>query len=204
MLNRALQATAGLRLLSIRVSELSTVVADVSAGDSGARAQVLLSVDRRILISWLRTSPAIAVPAPATWAGVDAALQFAAPRVRLLVADVTGGSCQPVHGLDPGTPAPLGAAVKLYVLDALGHAVAADTVRWNQPWSAAGNTARSALARDRRGSWKPSTGRSDAFRISNLAAGRTLLTNGSAVTSAGLKVPRGKLAVIWTWRPRLT
>jgi beta-lactamase class A len=49
------------------------------------------------------------------------------------VADVTCGSCQPVHGLDPGTPAPLGAAVKLYVLDALGHAVAAGTVRWSQP-----------------------------------------------------------------------
>ena len=36
------------------------------------------------------------------------------------VADVTSGSCQPVHGFEPGTPAPLGAAFKLYVLDALG------------------------------------------------------------------------------------
>ena len=49
------------------------------------------------------------------------------------MADVTSGSCQPVHGLDPATPAPLGAAFKLYVLDALGHAVAAGKVRWNQP-----------------------------------------------------------------------
>ena len=40
---------------------------------------------------------------------------------------------QPVHGLDPDTPAPLGAAFKLYVLDALGEAVAAGTIRWNQP-----------------------------------------------------------------------
>ena len=132
-LNQALQAMVSLRLLSIRVSETSTVVADVSTGDAGARAQVLLTVDRRGLISWLRISPAIAVPAPATWAGVDAALQFAAPGVRLLVADVTDGSCHLLHGIDPATPAPLGAVFKLYVLDALGHAVAAGKVRWNQP-----------------------------------------------------------------------
>jgi beta-lactamase class A len=122
-----------LRLLSIRVSELSTVVADVSTGDPGAPAQVFLTVDRQGLINWLRISPAIAGPAPATWAGVDAALQTAAPQVRLLVADVTGGSCQPVHGLDPGTAAPLAAAAKLYVLDALGQAVAAGKAGWNQP-----------------------------------------------------------------------
>jgi beta-lactamase class A len=133
MLNRALQAMVSLRVLSIRASELSTVVADVAAGDAGARAQVLLTVDRRGLISWLRISPATAGPSPATWADVDAVLQTTVPQVRLLVADVTGGSCQPVHGLDPGTPAPLGAVFKLYVLDALGDAVAAGRVRWNQP-----------------------------------------------------------------------
>ena len=132
MLNQALQEMVSLRVLAVGVSELNTVVADVSTG-SGLRAQVLLSVDRRGLISWLRISADLAGPAPATWAGVDAAVQSAAPQVRLLVADVTSGSCQPVHGLDPGTPAPLGAAVKLYVLDALGDAVAAGTVRWNQP-----------------------------------------------------------------------
>ena len=133
MLNQALQALVSPRVLSIRVGELNTVVADVAAGDTGARAQVLVTVDRRGLISWLRISPDLAAPPLATWAGVDAAVQSAAPQVRLLVADVTGGSCQPVHGLDPGTPAPLAAAVKLYVLDALGQAVAAGTVHWNQP-----------------------------------------------------------------------
>ena len=131
-LNQALQAMVSFRLLSIRLSELGTVVADVLVGGAAPPAQVLLTVDRRGLISWLKISPAVA-PAPATWAGVDAAVRSAAPQVRLLVADVTGGSCQPVHALDPGTPAPLAAAVKLYVLDALGDAVAAGKVRWNQP-----------------------------------------------------------------------
>jgi beta-lactamase class A len=133
VLNQALQAMVSLRLLSIRVSELSTVVADISVGDPGPRAQVLLTVDRRGLISWLRISPAVPGPAPATWAGVDAALRSVAPQVRLLVADVTGGSCRPVHSIDPGTPAPLGAVFKLYVLDALGQAVAEGKVGWDQP-----------------------------------------------------------------------
>jgi beta-lactamase class A len=133
VLNQALQAMVSLRLLSIRVSELSTVVADVSTGDPGPPAQVFLTVDRQGLINWLRISPAITGLSPATWAGVDAALRSAAPQVRLLVADVTGGSCQPVHGLDPGTPAPLAAVFKLYVLDALGNAVAAGKVGWNHP-----------------------------------------------------------------------
>ena len=70
---------------------------------------------------------------PATWAGVDAALRSVAPGIRLLVADVTDGSCRPVHSIDPDTPAPLGSAFKLYVLDALGKAVAAGKVRWDQP-----------------------------------------------------------------------
>ena len=131
VLNQVLQAVASFRLLSVRISELSTVVADVSTGGAGP-AQVFLAVDRQGLISWLRISPALTGPSPATWSGVDAALQSAAPRVRLLVAEVTGGSCQPVHGLDPGTPAPLAAVFKLYVLDALGQAVAAGKVGWNQ------------------------------------------------------------------------
>jgi len=137
-LSQALQAMVSFRLVSIRVSELSTVVADVSAGDPGARAQVMLTVDRRGLISWMRISPAVTGTAPASWAGVDAAVRSAAPQVRMLVADVTGGSCQPVHGIDPGTPAPIGAAVKLYVLDALGHAVAAGQAGWDQPLTVTG------------------------------------------------------------------
>jgi beta-lactamase class A len=50
----------------------------------------------------------------------------------MLVANVTSGSCQPVHSIDPATAAPLGSAFKLYVLDALGNAVASGKVHWNQ------------------------------------------------------------------------
>jgi Beta-lactamase enzyme family/ORF 12 gene product N-terminal len=131
VLNQALQAVTGAELLSIQVSELNTVVAIISAG--GAAAQVWLAVDGRDLISELRISPVTTGPTPATWADVDSALRSVAPQVRLLVADVSHGSCQPVHSIDPATPAPIGAAFKLYVLDALGNAVASGRVRWSQP-----------------------------------------------------------------------
>jgi beta-lactamase class A len=45
---------------------------------------------------------------------------------------ITGGSCQPIHAIDPTTPAPLASTVKLYVLDALGNAVASGRIAWNQ------------------------------------------------------------------------
>jgi len=131
-LNQSLEAAIRLDLLSIQISEPSTLVANVLAG-GGERAQVWLDVDSHGLISWLRISPADIGPTPATWAGVDTALRAVAPRIRLLVARVSGGSCLPVHSIDPGTAAPLGSAFKLYVLDALGEAVAAGKVRWDQP-----------------------------------------------------------------------
>jgi beta-lactamase class A len=129
--NQALQAVSGARLVSIQISELNTVAALVSA--AGTRAQVWLTVDGQGLISGLRISPVGTGPDPATWAAVDAALRTVAPQVRLLVAHVSNGSCQPVHSIDPGTAAPVGAVFKLYVLDALGNAAASGAVRWDQP-----------------------------------------------------------------------
>ena len=134
VINEALlQEAISIRLLAVRVSELSTIVAEVSTYHGSSRAQVLLAVDRRGLVSLLRISPASTGPVPASWAGVDATLRSVAPQVHLLVADVSSGSCRPVHSIDPATPSPLGSAVKLYVLDALGSAVAAGKVRWDQP-----------------------------------------------------------------------
>ncbi len=131
-LNQALEETISLDLLSIRVSNPGTLVASVSTGGANARAQIWLTVDSRGLISWLSINPAVTGPTPTTWAGVDGVLRSVAPQVRLLVADVSHGSCQPVHSIDPASAAPLGSAFKLYVLDALGHAVAAGKVSWDQ------------------------------------------------------------------------
>jgi beta-lactamase class A len=132
-LNLVLESAISLDLLSIRVSEPGTLVASVSAGGAGEQDQVWLTVDNRGLISWLRISPASTGPTPTTWAGVDNTLRAVAPRIRLLVANVSNGLCQPVHSIDAATAAPLGAAFKLYVLDALADSVASGKVRWDQP-----------------------------------------------------------------------
>ena len=131
-LNQWRQGLAGARLVSVKVGEPSTVVATVATGGAVPRARVALTVDRRGLIADLG-NVAAAGPVPTTWAGVDAALRSVAPRVRLLVADVSNGSCQPVHGSDPASAARIGSAFKLYVLHALGSAVAAGKVGWEEP-----------------------------------------------------------------------
>ncbi len=97
---------------------------------SGPR-QLTLTVDVAGLISGLHLS--LVIPsAPTTWNGVDAAIRSVAPDVHLLVAKVINGSCQPVNSIDPGTAVPLAWASRLYVLDALGQAVASGKVSWNQ------------------------------------------------------------------------
>jgi beta-lactamase class A len=132
-INQTLQPLTGIKLVSIQVSDLNTLAAVVSASAALPRAQVWLTVDSRGLISGLRIRPVTTGPGPATWADVDTALRSVAPQVRLLVADVSNGSCLPLHSIDPAVAAPLGATFKLYVLDALGNAVTSGRVSWNQP-----------------------------------------------------------------------
>ena len=129
-LNQVLKGTPKVAVVSIEASQADSLVTIVSAG--GTQLQVTLDVDAQGLISGLLIAPA-PLPAPTTWEGVDAALRSVAPEVHLLVANVTNGSLQPVHSIDPATAAPLGSMFKLYVLDALGDAVASGKVTWNQP-----------------------------------------------------------------------
>ena len=53
--------------------------------------------------------------------------------MHFLVAAVNGNTCLPFDAIGATTPAPLGSAFKLYVLDALARAVAAGKVSWDQP-----------------------------------------------------------------------
>ena len=129
-LNQVLAGTTEVSVVSIATSQPDALVMIVSTG--GMQLQVSLAVDAQGLISGLLIGPA-PLPMPTTWAGVDAALRSVAPEVHLLVANVTNGSIQPVHGIDPATAVPLGSIFKLYVLAALGDAVVSGKVTWNQP-----------------------------------------------------------------------
>jgi beta-lactamase class A len=129
-LNQAFRVVGAVEVASIVESQPHRFIAIVGTGPG--RFQMTLAVDARGRISGLGFGPVIP-PGPTTWAGVDAAIRSVAPQVRLLAAEVTNGSCQPVHSIDPGTAAPLGSAFKLYVLDALATAIAAGKVSWTQP-----------------------------------------------------------------------
>ena len=132
-LNATFARVGTLRPDSVLTSTSEFVVLAVSL--NGQPEIVSLSVDAHGLIDGLRlaaepSQPAL--PVPTTWAAVDRQVQQAAPQTRLLVARVTGGGCQTVHAVGATTPAPLGSAFKLYVLDALARAIAAGTVSWDQ------------------------------------------------------------------------
>jgi len=132
-LTATLGRVTSLRLDAVPESTSEFVVLFVT--DNGQRQTVSLSVDAHGLINGLALAAGTQQPAltvPATWAGVDKQVQQAAPQARLLVAKISGGACQTIHAVDATTPAPLGSAFKLYVLDALARAIAKGTVSWDQ------------------------------------------------------------------------
>jgi hypothetical protein len=134
-LNGTFAQVRGLRLDSITQSAPSRLAFVVTVNDQPLRLSVNMATDARGLIAGLLLQPAsVKTPAvPASWSGVDSMIHSVAPQVRFLVAAVHGNTCQPVHAIDATTPAPLGSAFKLYVLDALARAIAAGKVRWDQP-----------------------------------------------------------------------
>jgi beta-lactamase class A len=132
-LNAVLAQVTSLQLDTVTSPAPSTLVMGVTANGS-TRLNVTIAVDSSGLISGLLLQPAAtATPTvPTSWAGVERQIRSVAPQVRLLVASVSGGTCRPIQAIGATTPAPLGSAFKLYVLDALARAIAAGTVSWNQ------------------------------------------------------------------------
>lgn len=117
---------------SIQVDQPRELVASLSRAGYPPQLTVTLRVDGRGRISDLRFTPASA-GTPHTWATVDAQVRSVAPDVRMLVAHTTSGCGHAINSIDPTTASPLASAFKVYVLDALGNAVAAGKVSWNQP-----------------------------------------------------------------------
>ena len=128
-----LHAENGAALQSLRVDTNSLAIGIVAATRNRPRARVAVTVDSHGLIANLDMGPTIRGPVPSSWAGVDAALRSVTRHPHLLVADVSNGSCRPLHRIDADTPVPFGSVLKLYVLDALARDVAAGKVRWDQP-----------------------------------------------------------------------
>lgn len=71
-------------------------------------------------------------PVPTSWAEIDSRLAGLAPRVSFAAAEIDDGRCRVVHGVNEDIPRPLGSAFKLYVLGALGKAVADGRASWTE------------------------------------------------------------------------
>jgi hypothetical protein len=100
-------------------------------GSGSGDLLVTLTIDGDGLLSGLRFTPYL--PAPTSWAELDAALPTLAPRVSFAAARVTSSGCSLVHGVDPAVVRPLGSAFKLYVLGALARTINSGTLSWNTP-----------------------------------------------------------------------
>lgn len=112
------------------VTETPTEVR-VIANTAVGMATVTLAVDSTGLISGLGLSPY--VPTPTSWAQIDSGLKALAPQVSFASSVLSpDGQCRVVNGISPQVQRPLGSAFKLYVLGALGNAVADHRASWNE------------------------------------------------------------------------
>jgi beta-lactamase class A len=135
----AVGGTAGVnaalvKLGPIEVKRLVTEAPDhVEAAVRGTLDDYLLDVhvDQAGLVDGLRASPDD--PVPGSWPEVDAQLAALGARVSFGASEILpDGRCRAVHGVRDDVQRPLGSAFKLYVLGALGQAVAEHKASWNE------------------------------------------------------------------------
>ncbi|WIY02484.1 serine hydrolase [Amycolatopsis mongoliensis] len=131
--------TAGINgaLAKLGPIELKQIVAEapdhVAAAVHGPVDDYLLDlhVDQAGLIDGLRASPDD--PVPVSWPEVDTQLATLGARVSFGASEILpDGRCQAVHGVHDDVQRPLGSAFKLYVLGALGKAVAEHKASWSE------------------------------------------------------------------------
>ena len=128
-LNAALTQIGRLTVNEILEAQPDHVVAAVS----GTSDDYLLEIhsDQAGLIDGLRVGPND--PLPTSWGQVDAQLSALGARVSFAASEIgPDGRCRTVHGVNGDVQRPLGSAFKLYVLGALGKAVAEHRASWTE------------------------------------------------------------------------
>jgi hypothetical protein len=126
----ALAALGPLTVGEIRIDQPERIQAHVH----GTAAELLLTlhVNPSGLVDDLDLT--VPTPPPTSWEECDARLSALGPRVCFAAMEIgPGGECRLVHGLSPEIRRPTGSAFKLYVLGALGQAVAEGSARWDEP-----------------------------------------------------------------------
>jgi beta-lactamase class A len=99
---------------------------------SGQKLRAQLALDQDHKIAGLLFEPDLGEK-PTSWDSAEEQLRKAAPHVQMLAAELDGGTCKPLHALDPKTELAIGSAFKLYVLLAVADRIAADTLAWDTP-----------------------------------------------------------------------
>jgi uncharacterized protein YceK len=120
-------AASGASLVGLLSKGPTSLVALATFGTQ--RWKVTISVDSAGLIEGLLLAPSLAL---ASWATIDQELDSLAPDASFLAAQVSHGTCRPIHQVASVTPRPLGSEFKLFVLGALAHEIASGRVAWSQ------------------------------------------------------------------------
>jgi hypothetical protein len=127
--NQALATVGTLTLQQVLEDEPGLVEAIVTSSKAGA-LQAEVQTDASGLIAAFGAAPY--VQAPQSWPQLDASLRALAPEVSFAAMTIgPDGGCRLVHGVNAATARPLGSSFKLYVLGALGRAIAARRASWN-------------------------------------------------------------------------
>lgn len=128
-LSTTLQAFGPLTVTAT-LSDTPTLVR-VAAVTAPGSTEISLAVDGTGLIGGLLFAPY--APTPTSWAQLDTSVRSLAPQVSFATSVLSpNGDCRVVNGIAPNTQRPLGSAFKLYVLGALGEAVAHHQASWDE------------------------------------------------------------------------
>src|SRR5215472_2765352 len=127
--NQALESVGKLSVQQLLLNQPAHVEAITRSANGVFFAD--LRTDASGLISGLGLVPYVA--SPQTWQQLDTRLRAIAPEVSFAAMTIGPRSgCHLVHGVSAGTARPLGSAFKLYVLGALGQAVASHHASWDE------------------------------------------------------------------------
>ncbi len=105
----------------------------VVEAEDGSRARVLAEVNTTGQLTALLIQPADVPTLDDPPATVTEAFERlgALGEAKALTAEMVDGACVPIDSIEAGEPAPLGSVFKLYVLAALGEAVASGAASWD-------------------------------------------------------------------------
>jgi hypothetical protein len=120
---------ADLRLDRLGPSRIPYAQSAIVTGTSGAPMTMSVGLDGDGRIASLLFAPRPAEPT--SWSDVDRQLAALAPQASFAIDRVQDGTCTTVHQVAGDTQRPLGSAFKLYVLGALGDAVASGRISWD-------------------------------------------------------------------------